>query len=83
MIDGYEIFHFVSVGLLFMTLIASFILAILAVIRLRIQRDPARRVFSWVKAAWLIFLMSVMIFPFFIHQSLSLSLFFFFFLLRC
>lgn len=59
MIDGYEVFHFVSVGLLFTTLIASFILAILAVIRLRIQRDPARRVFSWVKAAWLIFLMSV------------------------
>lgn len=71
MIDGYEIFHFVSVGLLFMTLIASFILAILAVIRLRIQRDPARRVFSWVKAAWLIFFMSVMVFLLLTHQSLA------------
>ncbi|TQV97827.1 hypothetical protein V2A60_006450 [Cordyceps javanica] len=52
-ISGYEIFHFVTDALLFVTLIASICFTICAVIRLRRRRDQARRVFSWVKIAWL------------------------------
>lgn len=58
-ISGYEIFHFVCDALLFVTLVASITFAICAAVRLHRRRDPARRVFSWVKIAWLLFVMYV------------------------
>lgn len=58
-ISGYEIFHFVCDALLFVTLVASITFAICAAVRLHRRRDPARRVFSWVKIAWLLFTMYV------------------------
>lgn len=53
-IDGYEIFHFISDGLLFITLVASLSFTICAFKRLHRRRDPARRVFSWVKISWIL-----------------------------
>ncbi|KAJ4150343.1 hypothetical protein LMH87_011095 [Akanthomyces muscarius] len=58
-ISGYEIFHFVCDALLFVTLVASITFAICAAVRLHRRRDPARRVFSWVKIAWLLFTIAV------------------------
>ncbi|KAJ3492837.1 hypothetical protein NLG97_g5116 [Lecanicillium saksenae] len=52
-VGGYEIFHFVTDALLFVTLVASICFTICAMVRLHRRRDPARRVFSWVKIAWL------------------------------
>ncbi|OAA70641.1 hypothetical protein ISF_02615 [Cordyceps fumosorosea ARSEF 2679] len=51
-IVGYEIFHFVTDAILFITLVASICFTICAALRLRRRRDHARRVFSWVKIAW-------------------------------
>ncbi|OAR05880.1 hypothetical protein LLEC1_03940 [Akanthomyces lecanii] len=58
-VSGYEVFHFVCDTLLFVTLVASITFTICAAIRLRRRRDPARRVFSWVKIAWLLFTIAV------------------------
>ncbi|KAJ6786094.1 hypothetical protein PWT90_05982 [Aphanocladium album] len=58
-VSGYEIFHFVTDAVLFITLIASICFTICAMIRLHRRRDPARRVFSWVKIAWLMFTIAV------------------------
>lgn len=56
-IGGYEIFHYVTDAVLFVTLVASISFTICAAIRLRRRRDQARRVFSWVKISWLIYTM--------------------------
>ncbi|ATY64583.1 hypothetical protein A9K55_004295 [Cordyceps militaris] len=58
-IRGYEIFHFVTDAALFVTLVASICFTICAAVRLRRRRDQARRVFSWVKIAWLMFTIAV------------------------
>ncbi|KAM3458076.1 hypothetical protein MY3296_000726 [Beauveria thailandica] len=58
-IGGYEIFHFVTDAVLFVTLVASISFTICAAIRLRRRRDQARRVFSWVKISWLIYTIAV------------------------
>ncbi|KAM3463232.1 hypothetical protein MY5147_001131 [Beauveria neobassiana] len=58
-IGGYEIFHYVTDAVLFVTLVASISFTICAAIRLRRRRDQARRVFSWVKISWLIYTIAV------------------------
>ncbi|KAF1732803.1 hypothetical protein CRV24_006695 [Beauveria bassiana] len=58
-IGGYEIFHYVTDAVLFVTLVASISFTICAAIRLRRRRDQARRFFSWVKISWLIYTIAV------------------------
>ena len=54
-IRPYEIFHLASDAALFVTLVATLTYGTLALLRLHRRRDPARRVFSWVKLAWGVF----------------------------